>query len=124
MNNPNKNATSPARLSGGKTVQLTGKNEANNITPKPPLKAETALVAFLKLKSMTTFEANAEYGDTCLHTTVSDLYRSYRVEFGRKWETVINRAGRRVHIKRFWPLNADHATTVLADLRSARGVKS
>jgi len=100
-------------------------NTSNQIVKlRPPLKSEVAIEAFLKRKSMNTMEATIEYGDTCLHTTVSDLYRNHRLEFNRKWETILNRVGKPINVKRFWPENVEHMKQVLAELRKTRGVKS
>ena len=98
-------------------------DDKKNIKPKPPSKAETSLASFLEYGSLNTFQANNAYGDTCLHTTVSDLFKKYRLEFDRKLESVINRVGRPVTVKRFWPNNIEHMKQVLAGLRKARGVE-
>lgn len=101
---------------------LISQNERNSNTPKPPTKAETCLDTFMRCGSLNTFEANFEYGDTCLHTTISDLFINHRLSFKRSWETIVNRVGRPVKVKRFKPEDIEHMRVVLERLRKARGV--
>lgn len=42
-------------------------------------------------EGMNKLDALKEYGDTCLNTTVSDLYHQHGIKFKRVTETVINR---------------------------------
>ena len=90
MEHPKKNQCANT----GQSKTVLSKNISNANIMKPPLKVEAALSAFLKRGTMNTFEANAEYGDTCLHTTVCDA-RKHGVTFSRNPEQVTNRIGRK-----------------------------
>jgi hypothetical protein len=118
-----KNATRLAGLSGVETVLLDSENIKDSTTVKPPTKAEACLAAFESLGSLNTFEANTAYSDTCLHSCVSSLNRKYGVIFNRRSETVLNRVGKRVTVKRYSPTDVGHMKQVLTGLREARGVE-
>ena len=97
-------------------------NKANTTIVKPPLKVEAALLAFQKRKTMNTFEANAEYGDSCLHSTVCDA-KKYGITFARKPESVTNRIGRKVRVMRYSPDDPEKMNLVILRLQKARGLE-
>lgn len=61
---------------------------------------QDAILNALTRRSLNTFEANREYGDTCLHTTVSTL-RSFGHVIHDQWEEVRNRFGGTSRVKRY-----------------------
>lgn len=52
-------------------------------------------------QSLNTFEANAIYGDTCLHSTISDLKNKMGFRIDKKTESITNRVGRKTHVTRY-----------------------
>lgn len=59
------------------------------------------LCVFASGMSLNTFQAK-EMGDTCLHTTVSDLQARYGVHFERESEKISNRFGTTSRVMRYW----------------------
>lgn len=57
------------------------------------------ILATLRERSLNTFEA-IRIGDTCLHTTVSEL-RKAGYTITDSWEEVVTRFGRAVRVKRY-----------------------
>ncbi len=68
---------------------------------KPVRKLDRMLVLFANGRSLNTFQAKEE-GDTCLHTTVSDLQARHGIRFSRQWEEVPNRFGTKTRVLRYW----------------------
>ncbi len=97
-------------------------NETNNNISKAPTKMEACIEAFTRRKSLNTFEANKEYGDTCLHTSVSDLQKKHGIVIGRTKEKTVNRVGRSVVVTRYTLLDIEQMKSVLTDLKKARGL--
>jgi hypothetical protein len=62
---------------------------------RPPFKIEISLQFFIERKQqgMITLEANALYGDTALHSTVSDATNKHGVKFKHQPESIRNRSG-------------------------------
>jgi hypothetical protein len=92
---------------------------------KPPTKKETALTNFLQ-GSMNSIDANRQYHDTCLHTTVSGLVRDHGIEFLRTPERVKNHAGTYSVFTRYrlHPDDVVKALEIVQRLRKARGCHS
>ena len=51
---------------------------------------------------LNTLEANDLYNDTCLNTTVSNIFRDYGWRLPRQYETYTNKAGRETQFMRYW----------------------
>jgi hypothetical protein len=68
---------------------------SNTKPTRPPFKIEIALRLFIERgqQGMNTLEANALFGDTALHSTVSDATNKHGVKFKHQPESVRNRAG-------------------------------
>lgn len=81
-----------------KNAPATNGNESTNI--KRHCTKQDAILNVLARRSLNTFEASREYGDTCLHSTVSTL-RSFGHVIHDEWEEVINRFGRITRVKRY-----------------------
>jgi len=62
---------------------------------KPPYKMEVALMLFIQYgkQGMNTLDANKLYGDTALHSTVSDATNKHRINFKHQPEGIKNRVG-------------------------------
>ncbi|MES3008400.1 MAG: hypothetical protein V4751_11590 [Pseudomonadota bacterium] len=65
-----------------------------------PGKLDRMLSTFAKGEKLNTFAAK-ELGDTCLHTTVSDLQQRHGVRFTREWQTVEGRFGK-TRVRVYW----------------------
>ena len=118
-----KSPRSLAGLNGApKSVKHGSANKPKNSTPKPPTKAEACMSAFLKFGTMNTIEANKEFGDTALHSTVSTLTHVHGVEFTGEYEGFINRVGKKIYVKRYKPKSVKEMKRVLNRMRAARGV--
>jgi len=113
-----KNRTTPPKQGA---LKVKDDSAANN-TKKPPSKQETSLSYFLA-RSMNSMEANSLYGDTCLHTTVSDLKRCYGLRFERAREKIKNRMGVLVNFTRYQLFTEDstRAHIVVRILKERRG---
>ena len=123
MTSKTKNPASLAGQNGvSKDVKHVRSNNQKDSTPKPPTKAEACMSAFLKLGTMTTIDANREYGDTALHSIISTLTHKHGVEFTGEYEGFTNRVGKKIYVKRYKPKNIKEMKRVLNNLRIARGV--
>jgi hypothetical protein len=109
------------RLGISESVHIDTANTKKNTTKKkkPPTKAEASMEAFVKFGSLNTFEANAAYNDTCLHSCVSYLNKFFGFEFNRKFENV----GAKRPVKRYTPTDINEMKRVLNNLRVARGAE-
>ncbi len=65
-----------------------------------PGKLFRMLSTFAKGEKLNTFAAR-DLGDTCLHTTVSDLQLRHGVKFSRDWQTIDGRFGS-VRVRVYW----------------------
>ena len=114
---------SPSFAASGisESVHIEAANTKENTTKKkrPPTKAESSIEAFLKRGSLNTYEARDEYNDTCLHTCISFLKKTYGLEFDSKFEKV----GVKRPVKRYTPKDIDKMKLVLRRLRIARGAE-
>lgn len=81
-----------------KNAPATKGNESTNTTRK--YTKQDVILSVLARRSLNTFEASREYGDTCLHSTVSTL-RSLGHVFHDEWEEVRNRFGGITRVKRY-----------------------
>lgn len=61
---------------------------------------QDAILAVLRTRSLNRFQAE-QYGDHCLHSTVSTL-RSIGHIIADRWETVPTRWGKTCRVKRYW----------------------
>jgi hypothetical protein len=114
---------SPAgRLGISESVHIDTANTKENTTKKkkPPTKAEASIEAFINRGSLNTFEANAAYNDTCLHSCVSYLNKHFGLEFNRRFEDV----GAKRPVKRYTPKDINEMKRILNNLRVARGAGS
>lgn len=102
-------------------LQKNQPSRANTNQARRKTKYEVMIAAFLRLGSMNTFQAKKEYGDTCLRSSVRDLFRKYQIEFGREKEKAINQADRAVMVTRYMVTQRKRMEAVLAKLRLARG---
>lgn len=84
---------------------------SNHISSGKHGKLIRMLSVFVSGASLNTFDAK-EIGDTCLHSTVSDLQKRYGIKFSRAWEGVLNKYGTVTRVLRY---NLDGA-----DLERAR----
>lgn len=69
-------------------------------------KLKRILCEFAGGVSLNTFQAK-ELGDTCLHTTVSDLQTRYGLRFERATEKISNRFGTTSRVMRYWLQGAE-----------------
>jgi len=71
---------------------------------RPPFKLETVLMMFIEYghSGMNQLEACKEYGESCLHTSVSTLYNQHGIIFKRKQENIKNRVGTTSRFTRYW----------------------
>ena len=88
----------------------------------PPTKLEAFIEALIRRKSMNTFEANRDYGDTCLHSTVSDFQKRHSIKIDRKLERVKSRYGKYVSVTRYRAHDIEKMTRLLNQLRKNRGI--
>lgn len=81
-----------------KNAPITKSNESTETKPK--YTKQDAILNVLARRSLNTFEASKEYGDTCLHSTVSTL-RSFGHVIHDEWEDIRNRFGGITRVKRY-----------------------
>ena len=94
---------------------------------KPPFKMEVAARAFIECGTdgMNSLEANNEYGETCLHTSVSTLTHNHGINFKYQPESIKNRAGSISRFTRYSLLTDDdvlRAKKLINHYRSRRGL--
>jgi len=100
----------------------------NNTKPiKAPYKLEVALLLFIErvIQGVIQPEASYKYGESCLHTTVSDLYNGHGVCFKRKVENYTNRAGTISRFTRYSLLSDEdvlRAKKLINQYRASRGL--
>lgn len=56
---------------------------------------------FAEGKRLQRFQAE-QFGDHCLHTTVSSLQMKYQIRFEREWVRVPNRFNGETRVKHYW----------------------
>lgn len=92
----------------------------SNCTPKYIV----ALECFLERQEqgLTTLEAMNLYGDTCLHTTVSDLCNNRGLGFRRVPEEHCHRGGGKTKLMRYWllPQSVEQATAVIESYKNKK----
>jgi len=59
-------------------------------------------------------DALREYGDTCLHSTVSYLANNHGIAFNRKWEPHEHQHGGQTQFKRYWLSIPSQATKLVS----------
>lgn len=65
-------------------------------------KIERVFKALMDGRSFNRFDAERQLHDHCLHSTVSEIQKRYRVEVVRKFETVPGYQGQPVRCCRYW----------------------
>lgn len=103
----------------------------DNCDVKPtrcPFKLEIALFSFLQLGKcgMNQPTAHAEYGESCLHTSVSTLQNLHGIQINRRSESWTHRHGGKTYFNRYWLADeeAEHKALVLLNaLRKRRRLK-
>lgn len=103
-------------------------NGGDGALARPQTKREAYLEALLVVgdKGLNTFQANKVYGDTCLHSSVSELRNCLSMDISDTWESVPCRTGQMVRVKRYWLTNdraVEHAQKLVDRLRIKRGLK-
>lgn len=96
----------------------------NSTTEKGyPLKSEAVIEAFLEHGDLNTIEAGNIYGETCLHSSVSDLFRRYRLLIPRRDDFTVPRAWTPKPFKRYYVTDEirPRMESILAQLRADRG---
>jgi hypothetical protein len=94
-------------------------DKKNDRTPKntatKSLKKIVALIHFIEVGGSGLFELEAFdlYGDTCLHTTVSDLKRSHGIEFEKRPHWHIRKNGQRVKFIRYFLKSVEAAMALV-----------
>ncbi len=78
-------------------------------------KLKRMLSVFASGMRLNTFQAK-ELGDTCLHTTVSDLQARHNITFARQWEKIRNRFGTETRVLRYWleGVNLERAQAIIS----------
>jgi len=94
---------------------------------KPPFKMEVALMLFIQHgeQGMNTLEANQLYGDTALHSTVSDATNKHGINFKHQPEGIQNRVGTISRFTRYSLLSDDdvlRAKKLINNYRARRGL--
>lgn len=103
------------------------KSNSSTIIISKPLKIEAVLMAFIDrgYEGMNKLEANQDYGDTCLNSSVSTLSHCYVINFKRESEKINNRVGGISIFTRYWFLTNDDeekAKALINSLRVKRGL--
>lgn len=99
--------------------------QSTSVPPLAPAKAITAprkptkwarCLYYLAHQPLFELEALNLYGDTCLHTTISDLSRRYGLVFHREWVPHQHRHGGETAFMRYTlaPECREHAAALLA----------
>jgi hypothetical protein len=88
-----------------------------NTSPRPPLKWQRVLEAFVAGRSYNRFEAERALNDHCLHSTVSSL-QDMGVAIHRESETVPGYQGCPTVVRRYWlaPASRMRALALLGKL--------
>lgn len=101
---------------------------SNSTKPtKSPSKIEVSLLLFVSRgeRGVIQPEAAKEYGESCLDTTVSTLFHNHGINFKRKREKFINRAGTVSPFTRYSFLTEDdelRAKKLINHYRARRGL--
>lgn len=103
-------------------------HNSNSKIIRPPYKIETALLEFIKAgrAGLNTLEANQIFGETCLHSTVSDITRLHRIRFSHTKESITNRAGTKSFFTRYKLEHKNHnfaAMRLINKYRLKRGAR-
>ena len=103
-------------------------NQQSNDTPKhPPLKIELVLEYALKVgfKGFTQPEAYANYHESCLHSSISELQNRHGIAFARRIDPSTRKHFRQSAFARYWLADVDaklKAEALLQKYRIKRGV--
>lgn len=93
-------------------------------TTRIPTKAELCLDLLLRVgdKGINKYEAQGDYADSCLNTTISELYNRHGLIFNRVREKHRHRYGGTVSFMRYSlaPISIEKAIALLETLRGAR----
>lgn len=73
----------------------------NEIFRKNHTKTELCLRTIIKNGKTNTFDANAAYNDTCLHSTISSIQKRYNIHFHREYKQ-LPRLRTRTPIAHYW----------------------
>ena len=90
---------------------------AAKTTEDLPVNRSTKMVVCLRLfldrgpLGLNALEAHDLYSDSCLNTTVSNIFRDYGWRLPRQFEVYTNRAGRETQFMRYW-LSSEQAEAV------------
>jgi len=100
---------------------------ASSKPTKAPFKIEVTAMLFVERvdQGMNSPEAHYEYGESCLHTSVSTLYNNHGISFKRKSESFTNRAGTTSSFTRYSLLTTDdelRAKKLINNYRLRRGL--
>lgn len=117
-----KKATTPQQNNG--PISLDTKKVKLNLIP---YKEEICIVEFLNRGQAGMFqkEADRAYGESCLHTMVSN-FRQYGILFNRRPNPITHRHGGKATYTRYWLLDdvsIRHAILRVNKLRSQRGLE-
>ena len=77
-------------------------NDSTNTSIKPKLIAFLETLLDRGTQGLNTFEAHSLLNDTCAHTTVSNINKKYGIRLDRRYETYVNRNGRKTRLCRYW----------------------
>ncbi len=84
------------RVAAAPTTRATTDKQASSLPPMTPARATKKprkptkwawALYYLAQRPLFALEALNLYGDTCLHSTISDLSRRYGLVFSREWVT-------------------------------------
>jgi len=108
----------------GRNTPRESSNETSKTIRRPIPKYILCLKLLLERTSegITELEALTDYGDTCLHSTISYLANNHGIAFERKWEPHTHRNGGETHFKRYW-LKLPAQARKLVSLYEPKGVK-
>lgn len=103
-------------------------NGGDGVLVRPQSKREAYLEAllFVGYFGLNTFQANKIYGDTCLHSSISELRNQIGLNISDTWEILPCRTGQLVRVKRYWLADQKanlHAQKLVDRLRIKRGLK-
>lgn len=89
---------------GAPTTGSANIKDQHNAKPKPQTKQEVSLKALLDAgkDGLNTLQARSIYGDTCLHSMVSDFRNKKGLVIFGKREIITNRAGAKSPFHRYW----------------------
>lgn len=79
----------------------TSENQNTSITRKRRVPKKAICLYHLTRQSLTQLEALRLYGETCLHSTISDLYNNHGLIFKRRTEPHRHQHGGLAHFTRY-----------------------